>query len=140
MSSALVYPEARSALRTSLEAMTGALPRAQLAYEGFSFTPTAKVPFIEDELVGLADTARAIGAIEHNMLYNLTLKYPSDEGTADIEAMGGKLLDRFKVGTKLTYGVTTVLSMGAERRGKISYAADWATLLIQVKLWACTTE
>jgi hypothetical protein len=140
VSSAVLHPNARSALRTRLEAMSGALPRKQLAYEGYSYDPVPLTPFIEDELVGIGDIARANGAIEHALLYNLTLKYPSDKGTADIEAMAGKLLDHFKVGTKLTYGATTVTCMGAERRGKISYATDWATLLIQVRLWSCTTE
>ena len=140
MSSALFHKEARTALRTWLEGMAGALPRAQLAYEGFSFTPKVSTPFIEDELVVAKGSPAGLGAIEHVLLYNLTLKYPSDKGTADIETMAGKLLDHFKVGTKLTSGGTTVTSMGAERRGKIQFTTDWATLLVQVKLWAVTTE
>jgi hypothetical protein len=108
MSSELAHPEARSALRTHLKAMAGMLPEAQQALEGFDFQPTQGVAFIEDALAANHSSPRSLGAIEHGMSYILTLKYPTNKGTADIEAMGGKLLDRFKVGTKLTYGSTTL--------------------------------
>jgi hypothetical protein len=138
VSSATVHPDARGALRTRLAATAG-LP-AERAFEGYSYTPKPGTPFIEDKLVVVDDIPRAVGAIEHRMSYIVTLKYPSDEGTADIEAMAGALLDQFKVGTKLTNGSTSVLCQAAARRGSIQEDAGWAVLTVQVQVWTCTLE
>lgn len=138
MSSAALHPDARSALRTRLKTCPG-LP-AKRAWEGFSFTPKRGEAFVTDELVVNHSTPRAIGAIEHGMTYRVTLVFPSNKGTADIEALAGDMLDHFKVGTKLTYGSTTVLCEKAERRGKLFQEPDWLRCVVEVRLWACTTE
>lgn len=145
MSSATVHPEARSALRARLATCPTIPAEGRRAYEGFAFDPAPAAgqkptPFIEDKLVGTGDKAVAHGAIEHRMSYILTLKFPSDKGTADIEALAGKLLDHFKVGTKLTYGSTTILSYGAERRGAIVQEVDWQVLTVVVDLQTFTLE
>lgn len=138
MSSALLFNQARSALRTRLKTCSG-LP-AKRAWEGAAFEPVPGTPFVEDALAGLGSEPRAIGAIEHGLSYIVTLKYPSNQGTDAIETLAGALLDHFKVGTKLTYGATTVTCMKAERRGRIVFEADWAILTVTVTLWACTQE
>lgn len=140
MSSALVHPNARAALRAQLSTCPGIMPEGLRAYEGFDFKVTAGKAFIEDRLLVTADKAVAHGAIEHRMSYILTLKYPSNLGTADIEIMAGKLLDHFKVGTKLTYGSTTLLSYGAERRGAIQQEVDWQVLTLVVDLQTFSLE
>lgn len=138
MSSATIHPDARSACRTQLNGASG-LPAAH-AYEGFSYEPTVGTPFVEDKLVANGSPARANGAIEHRMSYIVTLKYPSNKGTAGIEAMAGVILDRFKVGSKFTYGASTVTSMGAERRGGIVQEPEWLILTVMVTLVAFTLE
>jgi hypothetical protein len=137
VSSALIYPEARGALRAKLLTVTG-LP-AQ-AWEGKAYQPTNGTPFVEDTLSVIGATPRAVGSIEHTMLYVLSLKYPANKGTADIEAMAGKILDAFKVGTKLTYGSSTVLCYKAERRGSIVQEPEWQILTVAVTVWAATAE
>lgn len=138
MSSASLYSDARSALRARLIATPG-LPEGR-AFEGFIYQPVVGTPFVEDKLVGNFDAPRAIGAIEHNLSYIVTLKYPADQGTADIESMAGVLLDRFKVGTKLTYGSSSMVCMSAQRRGSIVADANWLTLTVMVTLVAFTLE
>jgi hypothetical protein len=138
MSVEALFNHARSALRTRLKLCTG-LP-AKRAWEGDDFAPVIGQAFVEDALAGLGSTPRAIGAIEHDLSYIITLKYPTNKGTADIETMAGRLCDHFKVGTNLTFSGTTVLCMKAERRGRIVFEKDWAILTVVVTLWACTTE
>lgn len=138
VSSATIHPDARSACRAQLNATPG-LPAAH-AYEGFAYQPVLGTPFVEDELIGNFDTPRANRAIEHNVSYIITLKYPANVGTADIEVMAGALLDRFKVGTTLTHGSSTVLCLAAQRRGKIVEGPEWLTLAVMVTLTAFTLE
>lgn len=145
MSSATVHPEARAALRARLATCPDMLAEGRRAYEGFAFDPAPTAgqkpkAFIEDKLAVTGDVPVAHGAIEHRMSYILTLKFPSNEGTVAIETLAGKLLDHFKVGTKLTYGSTTVLCYGAERRGAIVQEVDWQVLTVAVDLQTFTLE
>jgi hypothetical protein len=138
MSSATVHPDTRAACRARLKLTTG-LP-TERAWEGYVYTPKTKTPFIEDELVGNGDLPRSNSAIEHRMSYIVTLKYPSDAGTAAIEAVAGVILDQFKVGTVLTAGSTSATCMRAERRGAILKEPQWLTLAVMVTLVAFTLD
>lgn len=138
MSSATIHPDIRSACRERLNGTAG-LP-TEHAYEGFTYQPIEGTPFVEDALVGNYDTPRANGAIEHNLGYIITLKYPADNGTADIEQVAGALLDRFKVATVLTFGPSSAVCMSAQRRGKMVQDAAWLALTILVTLTAFTME
>ena len=138
MSSALIRPQVRTACRAHAQALAG-LP-AKRAWEGFSFTPTRGQAFVEDKLAVISREPRSIGAIQHQFSYILTLKFPSNDGTADIEALGGALVDHFKVGTKLSSDGQSVLCLKAEDRGAIETTADWAVLTVTVTLQAFTTD
>lgn len=142
MSSAQVHPEARSALRTRLLAMPGGLlpPTDDIVGEGFDYTPTTGKKFLEDRLVVNHSTPRSLGVIEHGMSYILTLKFPSNQGTAAIEALAGALTDWFKVSTKFTYGSTTVLCERASRVGGLVTANGWVTGTVEVRATVWTTD
>src|SRR4051812_24696713 len=123
MSSATIHPDIREACRVRLKTAAG-LPTRR-AWEGFKFQPVTEQKYIEDKLIANGSPPRANRAIEHRMSYIVTLKYPSDQGTADIEAMAGVLLDLFKVGTVLTNGSSSATCMSAERRGAIVQEPAW---------------
>lgn len=138
MSSATIHADARAALRTHLGTLT-TVPDER-AWEGFEYSPESGVPFIEDMLSVDDDVPVAHGAIAHQMSYIMTLRYPSYEGTGDIEEAGGKLLDHFKVGTNLQYGTSKLLCTKAARRGSIQQSGSWASMTVTVSITAFTTE
>lgn len=138
MSSATIHSDARAALRTHLDTLVG-VPAAR-AWEGFEYSPKAGVPFIEDMLSVDDDQPVSVGAIAHLMSYILTLRFAGSEGTGDIEAAGGKLLDHFKVGTSLEFGTSKLLCTKAARRGSIRQDGGWANMTVTVSITAFTTD
>jgi hypothetical protein len=140
MSSSLVHLRARSALRTRLGTCLGLPDEDHRAYEGFTYAPTTGEAFVEDKLVALRDEPVSIGAIDHGFSYIITLKFPANEGTEDIETLAGELLDHFKVGTVLTYSGQSFLCYKAERRGAIVQEVDWQVLTVVVTLQTFTTD
>jgi hypothetical protein len=140
MSSALVHQRCRSACRERLVTCSGLPDADHRAYEGFSYSPTTGEAFVEDKLAVLRDEPVSLGAIDHGFSYIITLKFPSDEGTEDIETLAGALLDHYKVGTVLTYGGQSFLCYKAERRGSIVQEVDWQVLTVVVTLQTFTTD
>lgn len=138
MSSATVHSDARAALRTHLGTLAG-IP-TERAWEGFKYSPVPGKPFIEDMLSVDDDAPVAIGAIAHQMSYILTLRFPGGVGTGDIEEVGGKLLDHFKVGTSLEFGTSKLLCTKAARRGSIVQDGAWARMTVTVSITTFTTD
>ena len=138
VSSATVHADCRSALRQHLGTLTG-IP-TERAWEGASYSPRAGEPFIEDLLSVNDDIPVSLGAIVHEMVYILTLRFPSGKGTSGIERAGGKLLDHFKVGTSLEYGTTKLLCTKAARRGSIRQDGAWASMTVSVSVTAFTKD
>lgn len=139
MSSATVHADCRKACRAQLITCPGLPAEKDRAWEGIAYKPTG-VPFIEDKLVATRGLPVAIGAIDHGISYIITLKFPANQGTKAIEALGGALLDLFRVGTKLTANGQTFLCYKAERRGAIVQEVDWQVLTVVVDLQTFTTE
>lgn len=138
MSSATVHADIRAACRSRLQQLAD-LPAGR-AWEGFSFTPKRGQPFFADRLAAIHSSPRSIGAIEHGMTYTVTLKFPADRGTGEIEALAGKLLDHFRVGTQLVSGASSALCTKAEIRGGVQQDIDWVALPVVVHLTAFTTD
>jgi hypothetical protein len=138
MSSALIHTEARAALRLRLDTLSN-IP-TERAWEGFDYAPKPGVPFIEDMLSIDDDAPVSIGAIAHQMSYILTVRYPAGAGTGDLEEVGGRLMDHFKVGTSLEYGVSKLLCTKAARRGSIRQDGAWASMTVTVSITAFTTD
>jgi uncharacterized protein DUF4128 len=142
---AVVHPDVRSACRTRLLTLNDLPlrdgPTAEAAaWEGYHFEPVKGEAYFEDALLPVSDDPAALGAIHHDMQYVVTLRYPSGDGTAEIEAMAGKLLELFSPGTGLTYEDTSCLCMKAERRGKIRIETDWVSATVAVRISSYTVN
>lgn len=140
MSSAEVHSRARAACRSRLITCPGLPDSDHRAWEGFAYTPVVGEAFVEDKLAVLRGQPVSLGAIDHGLSYIITLKFPSNNGTADIEALAGDILDHFKVGTVLTYGGQSFLCYKAERQGSIVQEVDWQILTVVVVVQTFTTD
>jgi hypothetical protein len=142
VSSALAHPNARSALRARLGTLPGGLlpPEKHRAYEGFEYQPETGQKYIEDRLLVVGSTPISLGVIHHQISYIMTLKFPWNKGTAEIEALAGALCDHFKVGTNLTYGADTVLCEQAARKGGLVTDNGWLIATVEVRGTLWTTD
>lgn len=128
----------RSALRAALLAVPD-LP--SVAWEGAKYTPMAGQPYLREALRVTSYRRRALGrggTLQHDFRAVLTLVYPSNQGTKDIEAMEGVLVQAFAPGTSLVYGGQSGLVTSAEPYGGLQTNNDWIQSTINVSFTAYT--
>lgn len=139
MSLATIHTNMRAAFRSWLQGVPS-LPT--VAWEGRLFTPTPGTPYVRESFRPISSEVRAIGpsgTIAHRMTGNLVLAYPIAKGTAEIEAMAGSILTRFKPGTSLTYGSESGIVMQAER-APLYQEPDWLSCPVTISLVAYTAN
>jgi hypothetical protein len=128
----------RSALRAALLAVPN-LPA--VAWEGVTYTPVAGTPYLREALRVTSYRRKALGqggTMQHDFRANLTLVYPSNRGTKDIEAMEGVLIQAFAPGTSLVYGGQSSFVMSAEPYGGLQVNNGWIQSVIVVSFTAYT--
>ena len=106
--SATIYTDIRAALTAHLASMAD-LP--EVAWENVGFTPTTGTPYLKPEILWSESFQSEIGtdgANRESGIYQITCSYPPGEGSGPLNAMLGKIRDRFKRGTTLTYNGLTV--------------------------------
>lgn len=98
-----MYSDIRTALSQRLETMPGVIA---VAWENARFVPTTGVPYLIPSVMwGEAQQAEQ-GATGRNWeigVYQITAVYPGGTGVTEINTMAGKIKERFKRGTVLTY-------------------------------------
>lgn len=98
----------RSALEGHLATMSGALP---ISYENAQYKPTPGVAFQTANLLPATTENPSIGAELHRELgvFQVTLHYPVNAGSATSATMAENIRTRFKRGTTITKDSVTVM-------------------------------
>lgn len=103
-----LYNDIRSALTKQLADMP-AVPA--VAWDNFAFTPTTGTPYLKPTILWAESSQAELGEAGRNWeqgVYQITCIYPKNEGSKSMLAMAGKIKDRFKRGTVLTFNAVTV--------------------------------
>lgn len=103
MSTESQYTDIRAALTAQLSTMTGV---PAVAWENSSYTPVVGTPYLIPNVLWAEGSQAELGASGRNWergIYQITCVYPAGAGTGALNTMIGKLRDRFKRGTVLTY-------------------------------------
>lgn len=98
-----IYTDIRAALTAHLQGMPG-LPA--VAWENMAYAPVTGVPYLKPDIVWAESFQVEIGAQGANReagIYQIACNYPPGQGTGPMNSMLGKLRERFKRGTVLTY-------------------------------------
>lgn len=122
-----LYADIRAALTQHLKDMPG-LP--DVAWENMGYVPTVGVPYLKPDILwGESFQAEygTNGANRESGIYQVACNYPPGEGTGPLNAMLGKLRERFKRGTTLTYNGLTVKIRKAYPSGNIMSIAFYCT-------------
>jgi hypothetical protein len=110
----------RSALEGHLATMSGALP---ISYENAQYVPTPGVAFQVVNMLPATTENPSIGAELHRDLgvFQVTLQYPVNKGSAECATMAENIRTRFKRGTTITKDSVTVMidSTPSINRGRI---------------------
>lgn len=110
----------RAALENHLATMAGAL---NISYENAQFSPTSGTPFQVVNLLPATTENPSIGAELHRELgiFQVTLHYPVNAGSANCATMAENIRTRFKRGTTITRDSVTVMidSTPSINRGRI---------------------
>ena len=136
--SANVHANVRAATRQRLVGLAG-LP-AQRAWEGVAFEPTRGTPFLAEALRPIGSEVRGMGnsgAIAHTIAVSFTLNYPSGQGTLAIEQAASTIMDGFRPGVALVYGVQTAIVTQVER-SPLRPEPDWIQTTVTATLIAYT--
>lgn len=108
MSTESQYTDIRAALTTQLSTMTGV---PAVAWENASYTPVVGTPYLTPSVLWAEGSQAELGVAGRNWergIYQITCVYPPNTGMGALNTMIGKLRDRFKRGTVLTYNGVTV--------------------------------
>lgn len=125
-----LYVDIRGALQSRLAATSG-IP--SIAYEGIEFTPVVGTPWCEAIFVpaGNGGPSTTGQLIRHEGSFEVSLVYPTGNGTGLAEAMADAVKARFKVTDLAMVGSTTVRFRYAERRQAL-IDTDWIRIPISI--------
>lgn len=128
----------RGALQTVLDSVPGFPPADQRAYDGVKFSGTPGIPWARISLTttggapfSLRDSDMEFG------LFQVSLFYPPEKGTADVETMARKVKDAYGGRVPLIRGLARVFIQSV-RRGPILPEADAIQAPVTVS-WRCLT-
>lgn len=133
-----IHQDIRGALQNAAIAVPGFPPSAQRAYDGLTFTPTPKTPWARLAFMPQPSRPFAIKGTDQLIgLFQVSLFYPPNLGTATVEAMADAVVAAFPTETPLLFGTARVqiLSSG---RGPGLPEADWYQVPVTVR-WQCLT-
>jgi hypothetical protein len=131
-----IHKDLRAAWRAHLLTVTG-LPSAW-AWEARAFTPVIGTPWTREAFRPITSKPRALGTggtIAHRCTGNLSLFFPSGNGTTAIDDAAGQILAAFKPGTPLVYGIAKGTVLEAERAGLIT-EPDWVSCPVIITITA----
>ena len=85
-------------------------PTISTAYENVTFTPVSGEPYQVFNLLPAINEAMFINDVSYKSLgiFQITLHYPLNQGTADVMARADLYLNAFDIGTNLVNGAATV--------------------------------
>ena len=138
-SAATIHADMRAAFREKLTALAD-LP--DIAWEGREFADHAGFPFIREQLRPVFSRVAAVGygsTIEHRMVGNLTLFFPTKKGTLEIDQMAGSLFIAFLPGQSLVYGSSSGTIMNTER-SPLLQEPNWLSCTVSVTITAFTAN
>lgn len=132
-----LYRDIRAALANHLNTMTGVIA---VAWENVAYTPTVGTPYLRPTVLMGQPRQAAIGDTGPNEqvgVYQIDLFYPPGKGTGDINAMAGKIEQRFKRGTKIAYNGVT-LTIRSVYLSAMQQGADWVQLPVNITFYTFT--
>jgi hypothetical protein len=103
-----LYSDIRAALTAQLKTMPG-LP--DVAWENMPYTPVVGTPYLTPVILWAEGSQAELGVTGSNWergIYQIACNYPPNQGSGALNAMLGKIRERFKRGTRLTYNGLTV--------------------------------
>jgi len=103
-----LYTDIRAALVTQLSTMTGV---PAVAWENSTYSPVVGTPYLIPSVLWAEGSQAELGVNGRNWergIYQITAVYPANAGVGLINAMAGKIRERFKRGTELVYNGVTV--------------------------------
>lgn len=126
-----IYQNIRGALSVHLSAVAG-IPA--IAWEGVPYTPVVGTPFCTATLVPSGPELASLGSApfyRHFGSFEVSLVYPSGQGTGTIEAMADLIRTAFTIETILSQGAQTIRT-NKSTRGTIIQEPDWLRLPISI--------
>jgi hypothetical protein len=140
VSAATVHADIRAGLRQSLLAIS-ALP-SQKQWEGRAFDIAKGTPFVSESVRPVSSDVRSLGiggTIAHTINATFTLHYPANNGTTQIEAAAGALMQAMRPGTSVVYGTAKGIIQSAER-GPLLQQPDWINCPVTITVVAHTVN
>lgn len=134
-----LYTDIRGALNTRLEEAASDLP--EIAWEGMYYRPRVGVPYMQVSMVPAVITMESMGPaglFRHEGSYEVTLVYPSDEGTANVELMADTIRAAFRAGDTLELSGTPVVRVLRAERGQVVDDVDWIRVNVSVRWYTYT--
>lgn len=132
----LTLREAPSEAFTDAEAVSVAMP--EIVWEQEAYTPEPGTPFITEAFRRVGGQPVLFhGQWKHNFLVTFSLFWPSGQGTIGPESLAGRLLQHFRPGVGLAYGVNKGHIDGADTPQPIAEPA-WILFPVTVSVTAWT--
>ena len=132
-----LYKDIRAALATHLSGLSGV---PAIAWENVAYTPIVGTPWIRPTVLMGQPRQAAIGDSGPNEqvgVYQIDLFYPPDQGVLPVNTMAGKIEQRFKRGTQLTYnGIRLTISKAYI--SALSQESDWVQVPVNINFFAFT--
>lgn len=133
-----IAQDLRGALQTVLDSIPGFPPANMRAYDGKNFSGTPFIPWARISLTTTGGLPFSLNDSDVEFgLFQVSLYYPPEKGTADIEAMADAVKAAYSGRVPLILGAARVWIQSV-RRGPLLPEADCIGLPVTVS-WRCLT-
>lgn len=132
---ATMHKELRAGLRQTITGLSG-LP--EMAWQGRPFTETVGTAFIREKYMPIYSRKASVGkssVLAHRIVYLLTLFYPANSGTNDMDEMAGALMKLLEPGTSIAYGTSDAKVEEVEQKDN-GQEPNWISCTITTTLAA----
>lgn len=133
-----IHADIRGALQVAAISVLGFPPSTQRAYDNYTFAATPGTPWAR--LVFMPQPGRPFalrGSDALGGLFQVSMFYPANLGTATAEAMADTVAAAFPTEAPLTFGAARVQILSAGRGPGIP-EPDWYQVPVSVR-WQCLT-